>query len=178
MSTKQQLFSLYDRVYDLTAKTDLPCLSNCDGICERDEAAYFLPHEDEYIIRRAGLPENSFPVSDDPGSNWVVSIGPGRKLRRRHCPFSRANRCQIHAVRPLDCRSFPIAPVFDPRRDRHPRFVVYTYCPIHEQLPRVFVRSIAAAWELVCAYLPKYWWDAFNDDIDPSARLLGKGRLA
>lgn len=169
--SKEELFKVYDEAYALTAEAELPCWTFCQGLCEEKENAYFLPWEEEYIARRLGLGPEAFPeVTERDGPvNAMVSITP-QGLVPRHCPFDLLDKgvhhCTIHDVRPLDCRSFPVFPVYDPGQPASGiAFYIADYCPIHQGIPAKFARLITGAWGLLAPHLPDWWWRSYNQDL-------------
>lgn len=171
---KAKLFPVYDQAYALTADAELPCWTVCRGLCEEKENAYFLPLEEEYIAGRLGLGPDAFPpVEAHEGPvNAMVSITT-QGLVPRHCPFDEMkdgfHNCTIHGVRPMDCRSFPVFPVFRPEKPGAGlKFYVTDYCPLYLTVPRQFVERIASAWSLLAPHLPDWWWREYNKDLPES----------
>jgi Fe-S-cluster containining protein len=181
---KAKLFPVYDRAYALTADAELPCWTVCRGLCEEKENAYFLPLEEEYIAGRLGLGPDAFPpveVHEGP-VNAMVAITT-RGLVPRHCPFDEMkdgyHNCTIHGVRPMDCRSFPVFPVFRPEKPGADlKFYVTDYCPLHLTVPRQFVERIVSAWSLLAPRLPDWWWREYNKDLPESMTPLDSKLIA
>jgi Fe-S-cluster containining protein len=171
---KAELFPVYDQAYALTADAELPCWTVCRGLCEEKENAYFLPLEEEYIAGRLGLGPDAFPpVKAHEGPvNAMVSITT-QGLVPRHCPFDEMkdgfHNCTIHGVRPMDCRSFPVFPIYHPDKpEEEMAFYAADYCPVHQNLPQAFLERIVSAWRLLAPRLPDWWWREYNQDLPAS----------
>jgi Fe-S-cluster containining protein len=178
---KAELFKAYGEVYALTANAELPCWTVCQGLCEEKESAFFLPIEEEFIAEGLGLGTDAFlPVQAHEGPvNAMVSITPQGPVPR-HCPFdvvkNGCHNCTIHGVRPMDCRSFPVFPLYDPDKPQEGlKFFVADYCPLHRNLPPEFLRLITSAWMKLAPHLPDWWWREYNKDLPASMTPLDTG---
>jgi len=89
--------------------------------------AIMLPFEMEYILSKTDIAQEQLQRASlelAPG----ISIDIGFVTSATPCPFLTDNyQCGIHDIRPLDCRSFPLIPVFN--SDETVSFRVDRDCP-------------------------------------------------
>jgi len=150
----------------------LECASLCTGRCcpqamaSRDpdyqvgHVAIMLPFEFEYLVARTGVASPAFQrapleLTED------VSIDVGFITTDSRCPFLTADfRCGIHDIRPLDCRSFPVIPVFG--ADGTLTFRFDNDCPSLRTLATSHRESLMAAWRGILDYLPMTYRSLYN----------------
>jgi Fe-S-cluster containining protein len=145
-------FSLLERVYDETAhpRGELKICTDCaDAPCEvGPEQVTLLPFEAEFILgrlERAGVIASLEEVKGIAGC--------------QHCPFFREHRCAIHPHRPVDCRTYPMVPVFAAGSIK---FSVSGVCPRRAGMDEPFIRLMADVWENLAPRLPEAWKQGFN----------------
>jgi Fe-S-cluster containining protein len=168
--------SWFDRIERLhraaSGDAGLECSTRCTARCcpqaiatrnpgyAVGHVAILLPFELEYILARTdldatGIRRASFEL--EPG----VSMDIGYILSPTPCPFLTADfRCGVHEVRPLDCRSFPLIPVFDP--DGPLGFREDASCPSLETFAPAFVAHMRRVWEDLLPHLPMSYRLLYN----------------
>ena len=74
-----------------------------DATCERsDDEVLFLPYESQFIFQN---------IDNDKvfiNSKTLKEV----ETTEQDCPYFKEKRCKIHSHRPIDCRSFPLVPLF------------------------------------------------------------------
>jgi Fe-S-cluster containining protein len=77
----------------------------------------------------------------------------------RQCPFFQGHRCAIHPHRPVDCRTYPMVPVFG---DTTIQFRVSGVCPKRAGMDEPFIRLMTGVWQRLTPHLPEAWRKHFN----------------
>ena len=122
---RTQWFQRLEQLYQaIEQSSGLECATRCNARCcpkaktsVHDDppvghVAILLPFELEYIVAKtdidpAVLQQSSIAFS----AGKTLNIG--SMTSAKPCPFlDDENQCGIYAIRPLDCRSFPLIPVF------------------------------------------------------------------
>lgn len=101
---RKSWFKIIENLYTRTCQTFLPCHQVCpDLLCETtdSEQVLFLPYELEYIQNQLRLTSNPFETILLSNQTYGYMSG------KRECPYFKSPHCQIHDLRPFDCRSFP-----------------------------------------------------------------------
>ena len=106
--------------------TSLNCCSRMNHKSFIENAVVF-GDEVNSIESFSGVPRNQFlKESSFPGTHPLQTIA---NAETGGCIFHRDGRCEIYAVRPLDCRIFPFDIIED--ADEELRWIVYTdLCPV------------------------------------------------
>ena len=142
----------------------LECASQCTARCcpqsiaRRDPAyavghvAIMLPFEMEYILSRTDVAPTQLqhaPLELAPG----ITIDIGFVTRSTPCPFLTTNyQCGIHDIRPLDCRSFPLIPVFSSNGTM--TFRLDAECPSIREFSAAYQVQLRGVWEDLLSKLP------------------------
>jgi len=135
----------------------MPCCEACPSLdCEAGDAeqVLFLPYEMEFILERLKLPVNPFETVTLEGMAYGFMSG------SRDCSFFKTPDCQIHDLRPYDCRSFPILPEFLP--DGKVEFRWASYCPLSRKLKPRLVELFTSCWLDLATHLPQAWKSHYN----------------
>ncbi len=150
---RKQWYLLLEEIYAETAhpKGELRICSDCeDAPCEvGPEQVTLLPFEDEFIRDRLaarGAHVALETIHDIAGC--------------KHCPFFRARRCAIHPHRPVDCRTYPMVPVFV---GNGVTYTVSGVCPRRAGMDLPFMKLMSAVWNRLTPFLPKAWMAAYNE---------------
>jgi Fe-S-cluster containining protein len=154
---RKSWFKIIENLYARTRQAVLPCHRTCpDLLCETtdSEQALFLPYELEYIQNQLHLTSNPFETILLGNQTYGYMSG------KRDCPYFKPPDCQIHDLRPFDCRSFPILPRFDPKGSVH--FFLSPYCPLSDKTGTQFLRLIMSSWQGLASDLPGAWKDHYN----------------
>lgn len=151
----------------------LDCAALCTGRCcphaamaTREPAytvshvAIMLPFEMEYIIAQTGVAPARFrrtPAEIAPGI--VVEIGSFDI--EKPCPFLTGDfRCWGYACRPLDCRSFPLTPVFGANGKL--TFRLGTGCPALGTFSLDYQARLKAVWRELLPHLSADYRALYN----------------
>lgn len=145
-------FALLERIYAETAhpRGELRICTDCaEAPCEvGPEQVTLLPFEAEFILERLMRDGISASLED---VNGIAGC--------QHCPFFRERRCAIHPHRPIDCRTYPMVPVFAPGSTT---FSVSGVCPRRAGMDQPFIELMTAAWARLAPRLPDEWKHTFN----------------
>ena len=171
---RTEWFRRLDALGGATAgESGLECAWLCTGRCcphaamaTREPAytvshvAIMLPFEMEYIIARTGVDPARFrrtPAEIAPGV--VVDIGSFDI--EMPCPFLTDDfQCRGHAFRPLDCRSFPLVPVFGAGGEL--TFRLETGCPSLDTFSPAYQARLKAAWQDLLPHLSADYRTVYN----------------
>jgi Fe-S-cluster containining protein len=150
-------FRIIADLYSRTSQTIIPCHNACpDLLCETTDAeqVLFLPYELNYIQDQLKLFSNPFEAValNGPAYGFMSGIC--------DCPYFKSPECLIHNLRPFDCRSFPILPIFNP--DGSVDFQVSPYCPLSCKLAPDFFQLITSRWRDITPRLPEAWKVYYN----------------
>lgn len=150
-------FRIIADLYSRTSQAVIPCHHACpDLLCETTDAeqVFFLPYELEYIQDQLNFFSNPFEAVALNGTVYVFMSG------IRDCPYFKSPECLIHNLRPFDCRSFPILPIFNP--DGSVEFQVSPYCPLPCKLAPEYFQLITSGWRDITPRLPQAWKVYYN----------------
>lgn len=149
---KKNLFDLYEEIYNSKEKIGnlKLCANCCSAPCENgheQDIAVLLPFEDQFILNKLdakGFKYNPLMV---------------KNIETVYCPFLKNGECSIHSFRPIDCRSYPLIPVFS--KDL---FVMklLTRCPYRDNISKNFLNSISITWTKLLPFLPPKWRQKYN----------------
>lgn len=154
-------------------KDTLECASLCTARCCPQATAFkdpdyaighvaiMLPFEKEYILAKTHVTADqiqSTPVELAPGVNieigFITSATP--------CPFlANGYQCGIHEIRPLDCRSFPLIPVFN--TDESLSFRTDQDCPSIHTFSESFQKMFKKIWSDLLPELPMSYRSVYNE---------------
>jgi Fe-S-cluster containining protein len=146
---KKRSFLILDTVYAITrgASAEIEKCSHCRGCpCETSEAGEYvtlIPDEAEYMAYRLRMAKRQDLASLVPE---ISESG--------ICPFLKEERCSIHDVRPIDCRSYPLVPQFE---GNNIRFAMSKLCPYWMEIGDEFVRLFKRAWLMLSPLLDEAW---------------------
>jgi len=149
---RREWFALLDDIYTDTAhpRGELRICTDCvEAPCEVwPEQVTLLPFEDEFIQKRLAAEGRD------------VSLETVRGIAGcRECPFFQNRRCAIHPHRPVDCRTYPMVPVFS-RPD--PEFKVSGVCPLREGMDLPFIRLMRGVWMRLSPRLTSQWKSGYD----------------
>lgn len=156
-----------------TGESGLACATRCTARCCPHAAmatqppAYtvshvmiMLPFEMEYILARTGVDParlQRIPVEIAPG--LIHDIGFANI--ETPCPFLTPDyRCRAYTFRPLDCRSFPLTPVFGP--DGALDFRLAETCPSLDTFLPAYRERLKAIWRALLPYLSMGYRTLYN----------------
>jgi Fe-S-cluster containining protein len=155
-----------------TENSGLECASRCTARCcpqsvaSIDPAdavghvAIMLPFEMEYLISKTNATSSQFqsePLEIASG----ITIDIGFITNATPCPFLTADhKCGIHSIRPLDCRSFPLIPVFN--LDGTISFRVDAECPSACTFSPIYETQLKQVWEDLLPSLPMNYRMLYN----------------
>lgn len=166
-------FMLLNHFYEKSKKNSgLECAERCSARCcpkvksERNCAeaighvAIMLPFEREHILAKTTIkPEQLHSTRIDFVNGTHIDIG--YITSSRPCPFlSENNHCQIYDIRPLDCRSFPLIPVF--QCDGTLTFRMDTECPSVDTFSLSYKHDFQELWHELLPHLPMNYRLLFN----------------
>ncbi len=163
--------------------SSLECLTRCSARCcpkaknstSADKpvghVAIMLPFEMEYILAKTDMnPEQLLQAEIEFTTDTKINIG--FMTSEKPCPFLTAhNQCGIHEFRPLDCRSFPLIPVFNLEENNSKEadsggllsFRIDNECPSSETLSPAYERELKTVWEKLLPHLPMTYQLLYNE---------------
>ncbi len=158
--------------HSTTEDSGLECATRCTARCcpkaktATDNAsavghvAIMLPFEMEYI--RAKTPISSATLQLAPVEFTAdISVDIAYTTSASPCPFlTHNNACGIHDIRPLDCRSFPLIPVFN--QDDSLSFRVDQECPSTETFASSYNSQLQKIWHDLLPHLPMSYRMLYN----------------
>lgn len=118
------------------------CQTGCIRCCEQKGFVYVTRDDIARIAEYLGITRAEFKRCYLCGTAPLLRF---RKQRHKQCPFLLASGCSVHAVKPLQCSSFPYWPEVLASADE--RRETAKYCPGMNKGPLVNVeaaREIAA----------------------------------
>ena len=148
----------YERAVHVLRPFDGICPSDCN-LCEEREVLMLVPGEERLASKNSVTSRSLF-------KSLAVASGSSDSACPAQCPCTKA--CRIYDSRPLDCRSFPVVPVFGGGASRVETYISKSYCPIAHSLPEGFVEAVREAWEILLPFLPLGWRKAYDET--PSSR--------
>ena len=171
---RQQWIAFLETLYaSVSENSGLQCESLCHARCcpkvktpkNQAEAvghvAIFLPFELENIVSKTGIEPDQFQTAQiefTPGT----PIDIGFITNDLPCPFLREDhRCGIYEFRPLDCRSFPLIPVF--QSDGGLNFRVDHACPSAKTHFPTHQEHLKDIWRGLLPRLPMNYRKLYND---------------
>ena len=170
---RSEWFARLERTYQsIKEPSGLECATRCNARCcpktkssanTKDavgHVAIMLPFELEYIVEKASsdrelIHETSIEFTDEN----VINIG--FMTSEKPCPFlTKQNKCGIYDIRPIDCRSFPLIPVFSEqgsisfRKDQD--------CPSATTLSAAYEEELKVVWHELLSQLPMTYRRLYN----------------
>lgn len=157
----------------IAQQSGLECAARCTARCcpkakalsRVDEpvghVAIMLPFEREYILSHTNIDSELLGRDRIPfTANTTLSIG--FMTSEVPCPFlTDDNQCGIYDVRPLDCRSFPLIPVF--HQQGSISFRVDDTCPLATTFSIAYQEELKDLWEELLPHLPMSYRFLYNE---------------
>ncbi|MFK5968543.1 MAG: YkgJ family cysteine cluster protein [Candidatus Marithrix sp.] len=157
----------------LTEDARLECATHCTARCcpkpialKRSESAIghvaiMLPFEMEYILSKTNVCSTQFQHASLKLASGFSIIDIGYITSAVPCPFlTYNNSCDIHNIRPLDCRSFPLIPIFN--LDGTLTFRVDKECPSVNTFSATYQTRLKKIWEDLLPNLPMNYRILYN----------------
>jgi Fe-S-cluster containining protein len=111
----------------------------------------YLPKEAESISKKLNIdPKELGKQSKKINYYYIGRFDPD-------CKYFIKNRCEIHKLRPLDCRSFPIVPYYE---DSKMKFLLTYFCPAAESVDNTFITKTIMMWKK--ANPPSEWLKEYS----------------
>ncbi|HNT74414.1 MAG TPA: YkgJ family cysteine cluster protein [Anaerolineae bacterium] len=166
----QRLEKLHQRA---EGASGLACAARCTARCCPHAAmatqppAYtvshvmiMLPFEMDYILAKTALdPARLRKISVEIAPGLVHEIGFANVATP--CPFLTADfRCGAYRFRPLDCRSFPLTPVFG--MDGALDFRLTTTCPSLDTFAHAYQEQLKTVWRDLLPHLSMAYREVYN----------------
>jgi Fe-S-cluster containining protein len=146
-------FEIYDELYELTdAAGELEICQKCLDIpCElsKKERVTFLPYEELYIQNRYS---ERGAISRSCATKGITTRGA--------CPFLNSGRCNLHQLRPIDCRSYPLTPFFGSEKTW--QLKISPVCQYASMIPNSFVDLMLGVWGRLVPHLDLKWRISYN----------------
>jgi Fe-S-cluster containining protein len=119
-----------------------------------------LPFEMEYIIAQTGVEPARFRQTAAELAPRVV-VGIGSFDIERPCPFlTRDFQCWSRTFRPMDCRSFPLIPLFGAGGEL--TFRLEARCPSLDTFSPAYQMRLKAAWQELLPHLSADYRAVYN----------------
>lgn len=172
---KETWIALIPDLHKATTKenANLQCASLCTARCcpqvrSRHDPNYavghvaiMLPFELEYICEQT---DTSMEIFETAGIEYSkdFNLSIGYITNKNPCPFlTHDYKCGIHSIRPLDCRSFPLIPVFQANGE-----ITYrtdSDCPSVDSLSKEYQDSLKKIWSELLEHLPMKYRMLYNE---------------
>jgi len=172
---KRSWIALIQKLHQATTKenANLQCASLCTARCcpqarSRHDPNYavghvaiMLPFELEYLCEQTDTSMEQFEIANIKYSeDFNLSIG--YITNKNPCPFlTHDYKCGVHSIRPLDCRSFPLIPVF--QRDGDIAYRTDSDCPSVEFLAKNYQDLLKKIWSELLEHLPMEYRMLYNE---------------
>lgn len=166
----QRLTKLY---HSISESSGLQCDTRCHARCCPKQktaqniadaighVAIMLPFEREHIIAKTGITPQKIQTIRIPFLE-ATHIDIGFITNELPCPFlSSGNQCSIYEIRPLDCRSFPLIPVF--QDDGTLNFRMDNDCPSVITFSSSYKDAFKQLWVELLPHLPMSYRMTFNE---------------
>jgi len=156
----------------ITEKSGLECATRCSAYCcpkpktpkniskAVGHVAIMLPFEMEYILSKTGVSYTRLQhtrLELEP----EIFIDIGFTTNSMPCPFLTTDeKCGIHEIRPLDCRSFPLIPVFS--MEGTVNFRVDSECPSAVTFSSAYQTQFEKVWKELLPNLPMGYRTLYN----------------
>lgn len=100
------------------------CQPGCIRCCEQKGFVYVTREDVARLAEHLGITRAEFKRRYLCGTAGLLRF---RKLRHKQCPFLLSDGCSVHAVKPLQCHTFPYWPeLLDQATERR---AAAEYCP-------------------------------------------------
>ena len=166
----QQIETLHQSI---TKPSNLECATRCSARCcpkvkqstpaaePVGHVAIMLPFEREYILSKVDTdPDQLQHALIEFTSDTTLKIG--IMTAAVPCPFlTPDNQCGIYYIRPLDCRSFPLIPVFN--TDGSIEFRIENECPSAVTFSPSYEEELKTIWKKTLPLLPMSYRLLYND---------------
>ena len=157
----------FSQMLRLLARFDGMCPRDCQA-CEDPEAMVLLPGEEEFLGCAAVDLAKLLRTED--GFLCIPESHKG------DCPWLEPGECSIYACRPVDCRIFPLYPVFDVESGAFTLKRAESHCPGARNLPEGFENAVREVCHLVNQQAQPEWKKLYNrisegKDLAPMERV-------
>ena len=149
---RKKLLSAYEKIYDSKEGVGkLNLCKECQGApCEKGpDIVVLLPFEAEFI--RNKLREKKLKHAAQDINNIETETGA--------CPFFQKDKCAIHCSRPIDCRTYPLMPIF---RENTFEIRLLRGCPYGNDVPESFLKATSRVWQKLSPLLSLHWKRKYN----------------
>lgn len=149
---KQKLFDLYEEMF--SSKNGVGLLNlcrECKASCEKGpDVVVLLPFESQFIKHKLRQSRNE---KTSPSKIREIECVTGC------CPFFQDEKCSIHSFRPIDCRTYPLTPIF---KKNSFELKLLRGCPYRDNIPRSFLNQISSVWQRLLPLLSSTWKKRYN----------------
>jgi Fe-S-cluster containining protein len=114
----------------------------------------YLPQEAEEISKKLNINPKELGKKSNKGYYYIGKDDPD-------CIYFQKGRCEIHKLRPLDCRSFPIVPFYNNGKTK---FILTSFCPAVNTITRKDIEQVIALWKE--ANPSKEWLKEYSKKFD------------
>ncbi len=143
---------LLETAYRSLSDFDHICPNGCIK-CEHKESVVFLPGEEGFQDLDVGS-HQGFNTRD---GFYFLSADD------HHCTFFNNSKCEIYSERPIDCRMFPLYPVFDIEANTVEIGTSDKYCPIVDNIPDDFIIAVISVCNLISKNVSNKWKFLYNE---------------
>lgn len=151
-TSKKRLFELYDRIYSSNNEIgNLDICQQCEATCEEGiDIVVLLPLEDEFI---------QYKLKKEHHTQCTLPAVRAIESADGKCPFFANKKCTIHSFRPIDCRTYPLTPLFT---EKSFHLKLLRGCPHSDKIPRNFLNQIFNMWIYLLPFLSSDWKKKYN----------------
>lgn len=147
------------------------CPAGCCA-CEQHESMVLIPGEEAFHC----YPKETMNCfrTDDNGVIYQEGVD-------GYCPFYQdkhySQHCSKYHNRPVDCRIFPLFPIFEIKESSFRIARAGDYCPIHDDIKDPFLKAVTEVCSLLNMSMNNDWKNRYNElnnfhTSDPGSRFI------
>lgn len=157
---KSKYFDAYNVIYSMNKFGRFLLCEKCRDVpCERstsEDDVLLLPFESQFISQNLRKK----------GSCSDIRTIRGIQTSNNKCPFFIKKRCRVHSFRPIDCRSFPLVPVFN---NGFFTLKISSSCSFGDRISQSFYDEMKVMWVKLLPVLSESWKKSYNKMISAYA---------
>jgi len=163
-----KIFAVIKKAATILSPFDDICPCGCHH-CEEGESLILMPAEELYW-KYLEMSISEFNISTECFHYLAASD--------HHCPFYKKYVCLNYDRRPIDCRMFPLYPIFDINNDTVSLGKEDTYCLIAKELKLDFILAVTEVCKLLNENMSLEWKIFYNKMNERSFDKIGKTSIS
>ena len=128
------------------------CPADCCA-CEQSESMVLIPGEERFHC----YPKEAMNCFRSDANGVIYQEGADGS-----CPFYQDNHCFKYHNRPVDCRIFPLYPIFEIEERSFRIARAGVYCPIHNDIKDPFLKTVTEVCSLLNMLMNNNWKSRYN----------------